>query len=394
MTDPLSALRQQLQQLESRKAGGEVGRKEYETERARLERALADLVLAQSTSAPATPAAAEAVLRPSVRLVALVSIAVLAIAVGGYAITGSPELATGKIPVSQGEGSPHEMGAEQFAAAVDRLAKKLEEEPDNAEGWSMLARSYVQLGRFPEAVPAFQKAVALAPKDARLLADYADALAVSNNRSLEGEPTRLIDQALKIEPDNMKVLALAGTAAFNRKDYAGAVKHWERLAQVAPSDSPWRDQLQSSIAEARQLGGMAGAAPAAPVAQARAPAAQQSAAAGPGVRGTVRLAPALAAQAQPDDVVFVLARAAEGPRMPLAVLRRQVKDLPLEFRLDDALAMSPAMKVSTFPRIVIDARISKSGQAQPAAGDLAGRSAAVANDAAGVAVEINEVVKP
>ncbi len=377
MTAPLSALRQELQQLETRKTGGEIGEKEYETERARLERALADLVLAQSVAAPATPAA-EAAPRPSVRLVALVSIAVLAIAVGGYAVTGAPELATGKVPVAQGEGSPHAMGAEQFAAAVDRLAEKLKEEPDNAEGWSMLARSYAQLGRFPEAVPAFRKAVALAPKDARLLADYADALAVSNNRSLEGEPTRLIEQALAIEPDNMKVLALAGTAAFNRKDYAGAVKHWERLAQVAPSDSPWRDQLQSSLAEARQLGGLGAAATAA----------------GPGVRGSVRLAPALAAQAQPDDVVYVIARAADGPRMPLAVLRKQVKDLPLEFRLDDALAMSPAMKISAFPRIVVDARISKSGQAQPAAGDLAGRSAAVANDAAGVIIEINEVVRP
>jgi len=404
MSDSLAALRGQLQELEARKTGGAIGKKEYEQERGRIERALAELVLAQGAAAGASsatatagaPASAEPAPRPSTRLVALVSIAVLAIAVAGYAITGSPELATGKVPVAQGEGSPHEMGAEQFAAAVERLAEKLKEQPDNAEGWAMLARSYVQLGRFPDAVPAFQKAVSLAGNDARLLADYADALAVKNNRVLDGEPTQLIERALKIEPDNLKALALAGTAAYNRKDYAAAVKHWERMAQVAPPDSPWRDQLMSSIAEARQLGGLGGAAPAKPApAPATAQAANPPAATGAAsVRGTVRLAPALAAQAKPDDTVFIVARAAEGPRIPLAVLRKQVKDLPFDFTLDDSLAMQPAMRISAFPRIVVDARVSKSGQAQPAAGDLAGRSAPVANDTRGLVIEISEVVKP
>jgi cytochrome c-type biogenesis protein CcmH len=399
MSDSLAALRGQLQELESRKSGGAIGMKEYEQERGRIERALAELVLAQGAGAAAAGAAGAAVAaepapRPPTRLVALVSLAVLAIAVAGYAVTGSPELATGKVPVAQGEGAPHEAGAEQFAAAVERLAERLKEQPDNAEGWAMLARSYVQLGRLPDAVPAFRKAVSLATDDARLLADYADALAVQNNRSLDGEPAQLIERALKIEPDNLKALALAGTAAYNRKDYAAAVKHWERMAQVAPPDSPWRDQLMSSIAEARQLGGLGRAAPAQAAAATAQAASPPSAAGAASVRGTVRLAPALAAQARPDDTVFIVARAAEGPRIPLAVLRKQVKDLPFDFTLDDSLAMQPAMRISAFPRIVVDARVSKSGQAQPAAGDLAGRSAPVANDTADLVIEISEVVKP
>jgi cytochrome c-type biogenesis protein CcmH len=112
------------------------------------------------------------------------------------------------------------------------------------------------------------------------------------------------------------------------------------------------------------------------------------------LRGTVRLAPALAAQASPEDTVFVFARPAEGSRMPLAIVRKQVKDLPFEFTLDDRLAMTPAARLSLHPKVVVDARVSKSGQAQASAGDLAGRSAPVANNASGLVVEINEVVKP
>jgi len=404
MTDPIAALRSQLQQLQTRHASGAIGKKEYGQEKARIERALLDQVLA-APATPATPAtpAAEAVVRPPVRLVAGLSAAVLVLAVAGYALTGSPSLITGTVPVAQAEGSPHQSGAgaEEFEAAVERLAGKLKEQPDNAEGWVMLARSYLQMGRVADALPAFEKALALDGNNARLLVDYADALAVKNDRNLEGQPMAMIERALKIEPDNLKGLALAGTAAFNRKDYAGAVRYWEKLAAAAPPESPWREQVKGGIAEARSLGGMApaaaapepmAAAPAKPAAPAT-PATPAMASSGTGASGTVRLAASVAAQAAPDDTVFVLARAAEGPRMPLAIVRAQVKDLPLAFKLDDAMAMSPEMRLSKFPKIVIDARVSKSGQAQPSAGDLAGRSAPIANDASGVVIEINEVVK-
>jgi cytochrome c-type biogenesis protein CcmH len=213
-----------------------------------------------------------------------------------------------------------------------------------------------------------------------------------------------VERALKIEPDNAKALALAGTAAFNRKDYPTAVRHWERLAQATSSDAPFMPQLQSSIDEARKLGGMPpaqrvaqGSAPAGavPAMVAAAPADGQAPAAATAatVTGTVRLSPELLKQASPEDPVFVYARAAEGSRMPLAIQRHQVKDLPLNFRLDDSMAMSPAAKMSLFPKLVISARVSKSGQATPAAGDLTGQSAPVANNASGLVVEINQVVK-
>jgi cytochrome c-type biogenesis protein CcmH len=280
------------------------------------------------------------------------------------------------------------MNFEQIAAMADKLAERLKAQPDDAEGWSMLARSYTVLGRNPEAVDAYKKALELHGDDASLLADYADALAVKNKRSLAGEPAALIARALKLEPDNLKALSLAGTDAFDRKDYAGAVKHWERILQVGPADNPLVEQVKASVAEARELGKL-------PAAQASVAAASSLAqATGPAtVGGQVTLAPALAKQADPGDTVFVFARAAEGGPMPLAVLRKQVKDLPLRFTLDDSLAMSPAAKLSTAAKVIVSARISKSGDAIPQHGDLSGQSAPVAVGASGLAIEINTVVK-
>jgi len=422
MTESIATLRGKLQQLEALHKSGALGKKDYEKARAPLERQLLDQVLADTgagaaptaASNPAPPAAEASAAalttkdapRPPLRLVLTLAAVVLVLAGAGYAWTGSPSLLVGVPPAApQAQGAPHEMNGEQFAAAVERLAEKLKDQPDNVEGWAMLARSYVQLGRFPDAVPAFAKAVALRSEDASLLADYADAMAVANNRTLEGEPTKLIERALKADPKNLKALALAGTAAYDRKDYAGAVRYWEQLARNAPADSPFANQLGESIAEARKLAGMPAAAttfapaaapPAAPMTQ-NAPAAPAEGAAATAsaatVRGTVRLAPAVAKLAAPEDTVFIYARAAEGPRMPLAILRKQVKDLPFAFTLDDSMAMSPAMKMSTFPKIVIDARVSKNGQAQAGPGDITGRSAPIDHNASGVVVEIADVVK-
>ncbi|MBA4178124.1 MAG: c-type cytochrome biogenesis protein CcmI [Leptothrix sp. (in: Bacteria)] len=410
MKDSIASLRKQLQQLKARHDSGSLDDAAYAAAKAPLERQLLEHVM-NAPADSAGPAAAGSGTdapkpRPSWNLVGLSTVIVLIVAGSGYLWTGSPGLPSAGAPgsVTEAEAGPHAMDEAQFAAAVDKLAERLKNEPDSAEGWAILARSYARMGRHDEAIPAYAKAVALAPEDARLLADYADTVAMKNERSLEGEPSRLIERALKIEPDNAKALALAGTAAFNRKDYATAVRQWERLAQVAPPDAAFLPQLQSSVDEARSLAGMpagkrlVAAAPAAAMAAApateTAPTGQAPAgAAAAAVTGTVRLAPALAKQAAPDDVVFIFARPAEGSRMPLAIRRHLVKDLPLSFRLDDNMAMSPAAKMSLFPKLVIGARISKSGQAAPAPGDLTGQSAPVANNASGLVVEINEVVK-
>jgi cytochrome c-type biogenesis protein CcmH len=420
MNKDITALRERLKQLQKLHDEGTVGKRAYETGKAQLEREILQAVLAS----PEAAAAGAETPRPSRAMTAGLLSFVVVLAVAGYAWTGSPGVPSAGPPsaAAADAGNPHASGAveeAQFVAAVEQLAERLKGQPDDVEGWAMLARSYGMLGRLDDALPAYKKAVALNGQDARLLADYADTLALKNDRNLEGEPMALVERALKIEPTNLKALSLAGAAAFNRQDYAGAVRYWERVVRNAPAESPYLPQVQASIAEARErgnLGGPAGvavgpaAAPAAAVAAAKpatavanapavAPAVAPVAPPVPGatggatLRGTVRLAPALAMMAAPTDAVFIFARPAEGSRMPLAILRKQVKDLPMEFVLDDSMAMSPGAKLSLFPQVVVSARVSKSGQAVPSAGDLAGQSAPIAPTTSGLLIEINEVVK-
>lgn len=408
MTETITALREQLLQLRRLHESGALDAAAYEASKATLERKLLDAVLAAAppAAAAAAPAAAAAAAAgpvpaaPAARAPAAVWVGAAAVIVAvaglGYVWTGSPgeigrapaAFAAGAGADAEGEGeAPHALGREQVEGMVAKLAARLQEKPDDADGWGMLGRSYMSLGRHADALTAYGRALKLRPKDATLLADYADALGVKNGRTLDGEPTQLIDRALQIEPDNLKALVLAGTAAFNRGDFVVAVKHWERAVAVGPAGSGIVELARGGIAEARERAklpaaaqGASGPGPAAnPVA---------AATAGPTVKGTVRLAAALKSQAGPEDTVFIFARPDDGSRMPLAIIRKQVKELPVEFTLDDSTSMSPATRLSTVKRVIVGARISKSGQAMPQPGDLEGLSAPVDVGATGVVVEI------
>ena len=336
---------------------------------------------------PTTPAAP----RPSARLLATLSVAVLAIALGGYAWKGSPGLKPVAAAKAGAPDAEEQAARQQIEGMVGKLAQRLKDKPDDATGWVMLGRSYLVLGRIDESLAAYEKAVALRGSDATTLADYADALAMKNG----GEPTAQSDafvaRALAAQPTHLKALALAGSSAFQRADYAGAVRYWERMAQVLPADSPDTPRLQASLAEARMRAGGGAPATATQSTAAQPTAAQPTATAnnaGTAVSGTVTLAPALAASAAPNDTVFIFARAAQGPRMPLAVMRAQVKDLPITFKLDDSMAMAPSAKISGAAQVIVGARISKSGNAIPQAGDFSGESAPVAPGASGIAITI------
>ena len=328
-----------------------------------------------------------------------------AITVAGYAWIGTPRAldsaaraAAAPAASAAPDGASAQITTAQIEGMVALLDARVKERPEDAEGWAMLGRANALLDRHALAAPAFKQAMTLRPDDANLVADYADALAMASGRSLEGEPSRLIDRALKLDPQNLKALSLAGTVAFSRQDYAGAIGHWEKMAQLA-GNGEGALQIQSGIAEARRRMAVAAAPVAGQVAatassgaKATATATASASAPGASLRGTVTLAPTLAAQARPDDTLFVFARSADGPRMPLAILRKRVKDLPLDFVLDDSSAMSPAARLSSAQRVVVGARVSRSGDAMPQPGDLQGWSAAVAPGASGLMIEIREVV--
>lgn len=316
--------------------------------------------------------------RLPVKLLSLVGIAVLAIAAGGYAITGAPKLA-----LNPPQAAAPEPGPEQIAGMVDRLAQRLKEKPDDPLGWAMLGRSYMVMGRPAEAVPAFKESLKRRGDDPDVLAETAIAIATAAN-GMNDEATGLVDQALKLQPDNLRALSVAGSAAFERQDFATAVKHWERIVAIAPPGSDFLPQVQAGIDEARQRGGLPPSPGAAPA---------QAAAASAAIRGRVTLSAALKAQASPEDTVFVFARAAQGPRMPLAIVRKQVKDLPFDFVLDDSSAMSPATRLSaTAGPVLVGARISKTGNAIAQPGDLTGQAGPLAPGATGVALEISQAV--
>jgi cytochrome c-type biogenesis protein CcmH len=395
----VAILRDQLRELDADLANGVMPAEQYQSARRELEQRVLEESQAGARSTRAAVPRTGA--WSAIAVVALVPIAAAVL----YAFLGSPDAFSPQAPGSAASANPHDTSSAQVEDMVVKLAAKLEKEPGNAEGWVVLARTYYVMKRFPEAARAFEKAVALAPDVPDLLADYADTLGAAQGGNLQGKPMELVQRALIIDPTHWKALALAGTAAFEQKDYRKAVEHWERLKPTVPPDSDIARSIDASIAEARQLGGLpagpVASAPPPPAASTRAPAvaatpAPSSAAApampGASVSGSVKLSPAVAAKAAPTDAVFIFARPAEGSKMPLAIVKMQVKDLPASFTLDDTMAMTPTMKISSFPDIVVGARVSKSGSAMPASGDLEGLSKPLKAGTTGIALVIDSAL--
>ena len=382
----VAILRDQLRELDADLYAGTMPRDRYDQAKQELlQRALEESksVEAVAARAPQSAAWTAAVLGSTLPIAALL----LYLALGNHD-------AFAPLAVQSKPAGEHKVTRQDIEALAEKLAAKLKDDPANVDGWVMLARTYQALDRNEDSARAFDRAVALLPDNADLLADYADLLATIDGGFRE-KSVQLIEQALKADPRHWKALALAGTAAFNRKDYKTAVGYWERMKATVPPTSPLAGSIDASIAEARELGGLkaTAAAPAAPLpATPAAPPATTAASAGARIAGTVQLAPALADKVSPTDTVYIFARAVDGPRMPLAILKKQAKDLPVTFALDDSMAMTPSLALSNFPSVIVGARVSKSGSATPQSGDLEGLSSAVKLGATGLAVVIDRTL--
>lgn len=254
----LAVYRQQFAELEQDQKNGVLTEELYQQARSELERRLLD----ETGSADTTPTAARG--QVNSRLVAaVVAIVVPLASVALYWTIGNP-LAISHPSASafsaQGNSDSDRMSAEGIETLLERLKKKLEQNPNDGVGWALLARSYVSMGRYSEAVTIYEKAVSLVPDDAQLLADYADALGVVQGRTLEGKPELLIQQALKLDPQNVKVLMMVGTVAFDRKQYADAARYWVQARANLPPDAEQEvlQELASAIDEAKGLAGRRG----------------------------------------------------------------------------------------------------------------------------------------
>lgn len=247
------------------------------------------------------------------------------------------------------------MTQESVEKMVAEFAAKMEKEPDNLKGWAMLARSYRILGRNAEAANAYARAGSFVDSDPQLLADYADVLAANADGNFAGKPQQLINKALALDPNNLLALWLSGTAAFNAQNYKAAVQSWEKLAKQLPPDTDEARAITASIAEARSKGGL--------------PPASAPVISNQGVSGQVGISSELQSKVKAGDTLMVIARK-PGERMPVAVLKTGVAAFPMNFVLNDALAMSPNALISQLPEVSVEVRISKTGMAMPESGDL------------------------
>lgn len=326
----------------------------------------------------------------NIATITVTALAIPVLAVSLYLVLGNtkallPQTAPDHPPMAAAE-----QGHPDFSSVMDNLVARLRDNPDDAEGWLMLGRTYAMMQRFNESKEAYERVLALTPDDAAVITDYADIVAMTNDGSLAGKPWELINKALSLDPANPKALALAGTAEFEQKRYKQAAGYWEKLlALVPPSEAELIESINNSIAEAKSLAAGKGSlmarqdqSPAQPPAGGNASGPGSASAAGAArsgsgtgtLSGNVTLSPALAAKASPNDSLYIFARAKVGPKAPLATLRMQVKDLPVSFSLNDSMARS-GVQLSSFPdEVVVGARVSRSGSPMPQSGDLQGFS--------------------
>jgi cytochrome c-type biogenesis protein CcmH len=326
--------------------------------------------------------------RPSPRR--WISAAVLAAVLIGaplalYRVAGAPDAVS---PDFAQRAQPQDL-----PSLVAELEKRLQADPASPDGWLLLGRSKLSLGDLPGATAAMERALAIDSDipglAAQIRVDLADALAQGASSRLSGRPWQLIQEALKHDAANQKALALAGAYQVTQGNRQQALTYWEPLLAQLPPGSEQRAQIASFIDDLKsgRPPGAGGSAVGS---------ASEPTAAGPVLRGRVDIDPSVAGNARPDDTVFVAVRGVDqdarpaGP--PAAVLRAKVADLPLAFELSDRDAMSPAVKLSGQERVVVVARISRSGTAAAGSGDLEGRSDVIAPDAQSVQVRIDRVV--
>lgn len=307
-------------------------------------------------------------------------LAVPALAFGLYVALGSPDALVHMPPAAA---AATQVDDKQILAMVESLATKVRERPDDARGWELLARSMGALGRFKESADAYAHLLKLVPPDAQILADYADVLGMAQGQSLAGRPAELVRRSLELEPGNHKARALAATIALDAGDNAAALRHWQVVADSLPPDSEGAREVGVIMAEIRRQPGTASA----PVAAAKSLAAPRET-----ISGSVALAPEIAARLSGTETVFIFARAEGGPRVPLAVVRAQSRELPMKFALDDSQAMAPGMNISSASALRVEARVSLSGNATAQSGDIVGTSAVVKPGARDVRVVVDKVL--
>jgi len=372
----LTIFQQRLEELTADRESGEISGEQFEQAEADLKRELlADLEGEESKIEQSSSAG---------RMGALIAIVLVPmIAFGLYGKIGAPEAINVKVASQVAQ---QEQSTENFEDAVAQLEKKLEQNPNNSDGWMMLAKSYEFLGRNSEIVNVYERAIEKMGEnvDSQLFMEYGEALATRNGGSWMGAPIDQLTRALEIDPTNRDALWISGHAYFDLGKYKKALGFWERLAKTAPTDDPEIIKMINEAAYGAQE--QLGRKKTALLKSATLPA-------GAVVTVAVTIDPSLQEMVSAEDVVFIYAKAQGKKGPPLAAQRLTVASLPTTIQLDDSMAMMAGNNLSSADQIIIGAKVSKSGIATGGSGDLVGTVETTTSQTETINLMINQVVK-
>jgi len=372
-----------MQDLKADKARGALSESDYAAMVHELERDLLAQVSQEAAASHPTPSQSLATM---LAIVALIPTATIFL----YLYLGNPK-------AMLQDQSAHPLSLEEkknlpsMPELIVKLEKRLQETPDDPQGWVFLGRTYAAADRMADSVKAYQKAHELAGDDPNLLADLAESMAITQNYSMAGDPTRYVEQVLKMVPDHSKGLWLGGTAAFQTQNYPLALARWIKLLGQMPAQSEDTESLRQYIQDA--ISQLPAGAQQAYRDQVPAPLAPIVTTSGnSNIRVNISLSPSMQNKVSPQDIVFVFARAVNGPKAPLAITKLTVKDLPAQVTLDESMAMMPELSIAKFDQVIVGARVSKSGQPIAASGDIEGLSDLIENREQEVNIEISKLV--
>lgn len=362
----IAVYRDQLQELERDHASGLLDSAQFEA---------AKLELAARLSEDALQQADREARRHSGRQLAIAVAAMLPVAaIGMYLWLGNPQA------ISQP--SAPSLSGHDLEAMLQSAEEKARANPSDPRPFILLARTYAALERWSDAERAYEQAAKLLPEDASILANYAEAIAFAQGRDLRGRPMELVQKALRLNPDEPTALNLAALHAFMQGDYGQATVYWQRLLKQLPPESEQAEAVRQALNEADQRAKTTGI----PIGEPDSSMLQR------GISGRVELDPRLKDRFRPGATLFVIARPSAGGGPPVAVLRTRVDRLPTDFALDDNLAMDPKLRLSEQSEVTLIARLSLTGQAMGASGDLEGRLKAVKPGTDNVRLVIDSVL--
>ena len=359
--------RDQILDLDREHDSGHISDEEWQQSRDEL-----SLRLLEDTSAVDDPAAKTE--KPAIWTAVVLAVALPLGSMGMYMWVGQPE-ALNPLALK----TPDQVDPKDLTKMAQTLAEKLQDKPDNLQGWVMLGRTYRTLENFDAALRAYDSALKLSDDD-DLKLERIEVIAMQRQGQFEGEPWNVIREVLQRDPQHFGALLTAGSASYAEGKFADALKYWEQARKPLDANNPDLQGLESAIATVRERLGM-------PPAKAT-----PAATSGLNVTGQVNLSASLKSKASPNDVVFIYATPANGDRMPLAIFKTTVSQLPFNFTLDDSTAMAPDRKLSAAGEVMVKVRVTKSGNAMPQSGDLSGSLGPVKVGAKGLKLEIKDQI--